>query len=165
MKRITVGVAMLTLLVVVTSATGGTTATPVSGSWVGRYTLSGPGELLLQLRGRRAFVALGVGHADVQSVPLSTVGGRVRFQLAGRPEPVAFDGAITHGRLAGTVRREPLAGRSPRVPARPQASSPVGSTRREAASRLSSTIRTALHASSNSSPGACARSIPRALFS
>ena len=78
-------------------------------SWVGRYTLGGGDELALTLSGKQALVALGAGHADLQAVPLSTAGGRIRFQLPGRPAAVVFDGAIANGKLAGTVRQGSLA--------------------------------------------------------
>ena len=48
---------------------------------------------------------LGVGHADLQTVPASIAGTRVRFQLPGRPAPLAFDARLTNGRLVGTVKQ------------------------------------------------------------
>ena len=75
------------------------------GSWTGRYTLGGEGELSLAVSGSRVFVALGAGHADLQEVPLTTTGGRLRFRLPGRPAGVVFDGAVVGGRLAGSVRQ------------------------------------------------------------
>ena len=88
----------------------GTASPAASGSWVGRYTLGGGDELAVTLSGKQALVALGAGHADLQAVPLSTAGGRIRFQLPGRPAPVVFDGAIANGKLAGTVRQGTLRG-------------------------------------------------------
>jgi hypothetical protein len=76
-----------------------------AGQWVGTYTLAGPGQISLVVVGGHAVVALGVGHADVQTVPAKVAGGRVRFQLPGRPAPVAFDARLTGGRLVGTVRQ------------------------------------------------------------
>src|SRR6478735_1229985 len=57
-----------------------------------------------------ALVALGAAHADLQAVPLSTAGGRIRFQVPGRPAAVVFDGASANGKLAGTVRQGTLRG-------------------------------------------------------
>jgi uncharacterized protein len=76
-----------------------------TGSWSGRYVLTGDGSLAFSIHGRRASVALGVGHADVQSVALTRTGTRVRFELPGRPTPFVFDGHL-HGRtIDGTVRQ------------------------------------------------------------
>ena len=58
----------------------------------------------------RAIVVLGVGHADVQTVPAKIGRGRIRFQLPGRPAPLAFDAGLTKGRLVGTVRQGPAHG-------------------------------------------------------
>ena len=81
-----------------------------AGSWVGTYTLNGPGQVSLVVGAGRAIVVLGVGHADVQTVPAKIGGGRIRFQLPGRPAPLAFDASLTKGRLVGTVRQGPAHG-------------------------------------------------------
>jgi dienelactone hydrolase len=107
MRRLLTGVAGLAILVVVGAGTASPAAT---GSWVGRYTLAGGDDLAVTLIGKQALVALGAGHADLQAVPLSTTGGRVRFQLPGRPAPLVFDGAIAEGKLAGTVRQGAIKG-------------------------------------------------------
>ena len=108
MGRLLAGVAGLATLVAVVGV--GTASPAASGSWVGRYTLGGGDELAVTLSGKQALVALGAGHADLQAVPLSTAGGRIRFQLPGRPAAVVFDGAIANGKLAGTVRQGTLRG-------------------------------------------------------
>src|SRR3954454_3514671 len=108
MRRLLAGMAGLATLAAIVGV--GTASTAASGSWIGRYTLNGDDELALTLSGKRALIALGAGHADVQAVPLSTAGGRVRFQLPGRPAAVVFDGAIANGKLAGTVRQGTLRG-------------------------------------------------------
>jgi pimeloyl-ACP methyl ester carboxylesterase len=77
----------------------------VSGSWVGTYTLNGPAQVSLVAGGGRAVVVLGVGHADLQAVPATVDGDRIRFQLPGRPAPLAFEARLTNGRLLGTVRQ------------------------------------------------------------
>jgi uncharacterized protein len=90
---------------VLTVAAGGADArgSSVAGWWVGTYTLGGPNTITFQLAGRRAVVALGVGHAGVQTVSASTGGSRVRFQISGRPQPVVFAGTVNGNRIRGTV--------------------------------------------------------------
>ena len=73
------------------------------GAWVGTYTLGGPGQIAFDIGGGRASVALGFGHADLQTVPASSAGGRVRFRLPGRPGPMEFDAKVVGGKLVGTV--------------------------------------------------------------
>lgn len=108
MKRLLVGVGVLVALAALGGEAGGTrTAT---GSWIGTYSLGGPGQFSLAVSGKRAFVALGVGHADLQSVPLVASGAKLRFQLPGRPSPLVFDGAVSGGRMKGTVRQGALRG-------------------------------------------------------
>src|SRR6188474_3016169 len=108
MRRLLAGVAGLAFLLAL--ASGGSASPAASGSWVGRYTLGGGDDIAVTLSGRQALVALGAGHADLQAVPLSTAGGRIRFELPGRPTALAFDGAMANGRLAGTVRQGSLRG-------------------------------------------------------
>ena len=67
------------------------------------------GPAVREHRGR-AVVALGVGHADAQTVSAKVADGRVRFQLPGRPAPLAFEARLTNGRLVGTVRQGPAHG-------------------------------------------------------
>jgi len=108
MRRLLAGVAGLATLVAIVGV--GTASPAANGTWVGRYTLGGGDELAVTLSGKQALVALGAGHADLQAVPLSTAGGRIRFQLPGRPAAVVFDGAIAKGKLAGAVRQGSLRG-------------------------------------------------------
>ena len=91
------------------SANSRTTAT-VSGWWVGSYTLTGRGNLTVELRPHRALVALGTGHAGAQTVPVSIAGTRVRFAIPGRPV-VVFDGRYLGGSIRGTVREGKVRGR------------------------------------------------------
>src|SRR4051812_47186822 len=88
MRRLLVGVVGLALLVAFAGV--GSASPAASGSWVGRYTLGGGDDLAVTLSGKQALVALGAAHADLQVVPLSTAGGRIRFQVPGRPAAVAF---------------------------------------------------------------------------
>jgi len=108
MKRLLIGAVISVFLVALAGEASGTrTAT---ASWVGTYTLGGPGQFSLTVSGKRAFVVLGVGHADLQSVPLVASGARLRFQLPGRPSALVFDGTASGGRLKGTVRQGALRG-------------------------------------------------------
>ncbi len=108
MKRSLIGVGVLLVLAAIAGEASGTrTATD---SWVGTYRLGGQGQISLTVSGKRAFVALGVGHADLQSVPLTVSGAKLRFQLPGRPAPLVFDGTVAGGKLTGTVRQGALRG-------------------------------------------------------
>jgi dienelactone hydrolase len=84
-----------------------------SGVWSGFFTLpagADPADLVVELRGGRATVALPAGHAAHVVVPARASGTRLRFALPGRPAPVAFDGRVRGGVLSGTVRQGSLRG-------------------------------------------------------
>ena len=66
-------------------------------------------DLSVAFSGKRAVVALGASHAEAQSVPVTTSGGRIRFTLPARPA-LSFDGAIEKGRFAGSIRQGTLHG-------------------------------------------------------
>jgi uncharacterized protein len=83
----------------------------VSGSWVGSYSLSGPGSVTASFTKRTAIVALGVGHANAQPVTLSVRGSRIRFRLPGRPTPLTFSGRLAGGAIRGTVSQGGASGR------------------------------------------------------
>ena len=88
----------------------GAAATATPSAWVGTYTLGGQDDLAVTLSGKQALVALGAGHADAQSVPLST---------AKRTHPVPASGPAGAGRLRRRHGRRPAqrhgpAGRRPR---------------------------------------------------
>ena len=108
MRRLLAGAAGLAILAALAGV--GSASPAATGTWVGRYTLGGGDDVTVTLRGKQALVALGAAHADLQAVPLSTAGGRIRFQVPGRPAAVAFDGAIANGKLTGTVRQGALRG-------------------------------------------------------
>src|SRR5262245_9721795 len=93
-----------------TASADPSTASSIRGWWVGSYTLAGPGRLTFELGTERAVVALGLGHAGVQQVPISTARSHVRFKLPGRPEPLVFDGTYREGGISGTVRQGKLRG-------------------------------------------------------
>jgi uncharacterized protein len=95
----------LTLILCAGSQAAERSGAALAGSWIGTYSLSGPGQLSLVVGEGRAVVVLGAGHADVQTVPAKITGEHVRFQLPGRPAPLAFEARLTNGRLRGTVRQ------------------------------------------------------------
>ena len=105
MKRLFVLTIPLALILCAGSQAAEHPGAGLAGSWVGTYTLSGPGQISLVVGAGRAVVALGVGHADVQTVPARIAGVRIRFQLLGRPAPLSFEARLTNGRLLGTVRQ------------------------------------------------------------
>jgi uncharacterized protein len=84
-------------------------AVPPSGSWTGTYTLGRLDSIALTLARGRAEVALGPGHAGLQTVPATVRNGRVRFSVPGVPR-VVFDGKLRGRRLLGTVRQGGLRG-------------------------------------------------------
>jgi dienelactone hydrolase len=98
----------LTALVCLLAIAGGDAQASASSSprgwWAGTYLLGGPGTITFDITGKRAVVALGVGHAGAQTVRVSTAGSRVRFQLPGRPQLV-FDGQFNGDAIRGTVRQ------------------------------------------------------------
>ena len=100
------GAIPIALVLLAATATGALAAEQkavTTGSWVGTYTLGGPGQIALDIGGGRASVALGYGHADLQTVPASIAGSRVRFWLPGRPGSMVFDAKVVGGKLVGTV--------------------------------------------------------------
>jgi len=102
---------ILILLVFLSCAgsAGANASKSVTGSWVGTYTLGthASSQITFSIRGGRATVALGVGHADVQSVSRRGL----RFQLPGAPTPLVFNGKLRVGRVSGTVRQGTARGR------------------------------------------------------
>ena len=87
-----------------------------AGSWAGwmQFTRVGGPEsfsMALELRGRRAVIALGPGHASRTEVAARISGSRVRLSLPGRPWRLALDGRVRKGRLVGTLRQGPVRGR------------------------------------------------------
>jgi dienelactone hydrolase len=92
------------------SASSNTTTPAMAGWWAGSYKLAGHGDLTFGLGTGRALVALGVGHAGAQTVPISLTRSRVRFKLPGRPAPLVFDGIYSGSRISGTVRQGKLSG-------------------------------------------------------
>lgn len=97
---------------------GGAAAQPTalpSGAWAGTAQLTRGGgpdafPISIEVRGRRATVALGPGHASRTEVPARLSHGRVRVTLPGRPWRLAFDGRVRGKTLSGTFRQGPLRG-------------------------------------------------------
>src|SRR5919201_5846029 len=87
-------------------AGSGASATPTpAGTWSGRYSLHGQTAIAFSVQGRRAVVALGVGHADAETVPVSRAGTHIRFALPGRPTALVFEGRLRGATVGGTVRQ------------------------------------------------------------
>ena len=108
-------VAIITLLACAGAAGAQPSAGP-AGSWAGTVQLlrvggPEPFSMSLELRGRRAIVSLGPGHAARTEVPARISGSRVRLTLPGRPWRLTLDGRIRKGRLVGTLRQGPVQGR------------------------------------------------------
>ena len=88
----------------------------LSGSWAGtaqftRGAGTEPFAMSVELRGRRAVVALAPGHAARTGVAASITRGRIRLTIPGRPWPLTLDGRVRGRVLAGTLRQGPLRGR------------------------------------------------------
>lgn len=85
-------------------------AAGLDGTWVGTYELGGPGELTLDVHGDRAVVVLRAGQSDPRPVAVSSAGGRLRFEVPGRPTPLVVEARAEGSRLAGTVRQGGVTG-------------------------------------------------------
>ena len=109
---------LLVLLAVFTGVGSGRSdarppASRLAGSWTGSYTLGNRAAVAVAVRfsGNRARVALGAGHADVQTVAVRGRGARIRFSLPGRPSALVLDGTATARRVTGTTRQGTARGR------------------------------------------------------
>jgi uncharacterized protein len=108
-------VAIIALLACAGSAGAHSTAGPI-GSWAGTVRLTSVGgpqpfSLSIEVRGRRAVVAMGSGHSARTEVAARVSGSRLRVSLPGRPWPLSLDGRVRKGVLVGTVRQGPVRGR------------------------------------------------------
>jgi len=107
-------------IIAVAVCTGGAAAQPSaihapSGSWAGsaQFTRGAgrqPFSISVELRGRRAVVALASGHAARTEVPARVSRGRVRLTLPGRPWPLVLDGRVRGRAFVGTLRQGLLRG-------------------------------------------------------
>lgn len=94
---------------------GAKTAPGLGGTWSGGLSFARPAgsgalPISIELRGRRAVVSLGRGHAARTEVAARIGRGRVRISLPGRPARIALDGRLKRGRLVGSVRQGSLRG-------------------------------------------------------
>src|SRR5262245_20048499 len=108
--RRTLPMALVLLGLIALAARAAPAGEAASGSFVGSYRLGRPDEIAIIVSDARALVALGPGHASLQSVPVSDSGGRIRLSVPGRPGPLVFDGAIANGALTGTVAQGSVRG-------------------------------------------------------
>src|SRR5690242_5829 len=78
-------------------------------TWRGTYRLPAAAEgvpISLELRGARARVALGPGHASLVETAVRRRGSRLQLQLPGRPGPLVLDALQRRdGRLEGEARQ------------------------------------------------------------
>jgi len=96
------------LAAVLTSLLATVAPSAASTSWVGAYRLGAraPVPIAFVHRPGQVNVALGGGHADLQSVRARGF----RFTLPGAP-PLVFTGRLARGRVTGTVRQGSARGR------------------------------------------------------
>jgi dienelactone hydrolase len=86
-----------------------------AGSWAGTAQFTrgaGPQSFpfSIELRGRRAIVAMASGHAARTEATARITRQRVRISLPGRPWPLVLDGRVKGRTLAGTLRQGPIRG-------------------------------------------------------
>lgn len=107
--------AVAIIAVALAASAGAQSSAAPTGSWAGtaqyaRGAGQQPFAVSIELRGRRAVVALAPGHAARTEVPARVSGRRVRLTLPGRPWPLVLDGRVKGRGLAGTMRQGPLRG-------------------------------------------------------
>ena len=107
MKRAIVAIIAVTTVIACGGAGAQAVARP-SGTWVGTMTFRSPAgfepqPISIQLRGRRAVIALGRGHAARTEVAATVRRGRLRVVLPGRPKRLVLDGRVKRGRLVGSI--------------------------------------------------------------
>jgi uncharacterized protein len=82
-------------------------------AWSGTYELpasAAPVAIVVRVQGTEATVSLGPGHMGATNVQVVVTGTRIRFNLPGLPQPVAFDGTVRSGDISGSVRQGALTG-------------------------------------------------------
>src|SRR3954454_11725571 len=92
-------------LLVVAAASAPAAGDQLRGTWVGTYSLGGPGRIALTINGNRAVVALGTGHAGPQTLLLKRTATGFRLAIPGRPSAIVLDARLRSGSLRGTVRQ------------------------------------------------------------
>src|SRR3954454_7505806 len=92
-------------LLVVAAASAPAAGDQLRGTWVGTYSLGGPGRIALTINGNRAVVALGTGHAGPQTVPVKQTASLVRPAIPGGPTAFVSYRRLRSGSVSGTVRQ------------------------------------------------------------
>src|SRR4051812_7508719 len=105
MRRVLAGTAVAVAVALAASLGSSAASSSGAGAWTGSYRLVGADELSVTLDHKRALVALGAAHAELQSVPVARSGAHIHFAVPGRPAAVSFDGMIAKGIFSGTVRQ------------------------------------------------------------
>ncbi|HET8651626.1 MAG TPA: prolyl oligopeptidase family serine peptidase [Gaiellaceae bacterium] len=106
--------AIIAVLACVGSASAGPAASGGTWAGTGQFTRGAgpqPFSMSIELRGRRAVVALAPGHTARTEVVARRSRGTVRIVLPGRPWPLVLDGRVKAGVLSGSLRQGPLRGR------------------------------------------------------
>lgn len=104
------------IAVIACGGSGANAASGLSGSWVGTISFRNPAgvepaPVSIQIRGRRAVVSLGRGHAASTAVVARITGRRLRLSSPARPGRLAFDGRLEGRRITGSVRNRAVRGR------------------------------------------------------
>lgn len=128
MKHAVVAIVVAT---VCAGAAGAQSVAGPTGTWVGTLSFRAPAgaeplPVSIELRGGRAVVALGAGHAARTQVAARIARGRVRISLPGRPARLVLDGRVERRRLTGTVRQGSVRGRFSLRRGRPLEGSSLG---------------------------------------
>jgi dienelactone hydrolase len=98
------------------AAAGAQPSAGPAGSWAGtaHFTRGGGPQsfsVSIEVRGRRAVVAMGPGHSARAEVAARVTGRRLRVTLPGRPWPLVLDGRVKGKTLSGSLRQGPIIGR------------------------------------------------------
>ena len=103
--RVRIAVVVALCLLVAPTASAPAARDALRGTWIGTYSLGGPGRIALTINGSRVVVALGTGHAGPQTLPLKRTATGFRVVIPGRPTAIVLDARLRSGRLTGTVRQ------------------------------------------------------------
>src|SRR3954451_9381323 len=103
--RTPIAVVVSLFLLVAAAASAPAAGDQLRGTWVGTYSLGGPGRIAVTINGNRAVVALGTGHAGPQTVPVKRTASGFRLAIPGRPSAIVLDARLRSGSVSGTVRQ------------------------------------------------------------
>ncbi|MFN8224220.1 MAG: alpha/beta fold hydrolase [Gaiellales bacterium] len=82
-----------------------------AGTWTGTYTQVRSTPFTMTVEGRRVEMALGPGHATLQTVTATISGSRLRVAIPGRPTPLQLTLRLAvDGRLTGTATQAGVRG-------------------------------------------------------